>query len=491
MHITFVHTPMSTVSVPQRQDFWRNFDMQYHSTHPGLRSMKRVLWELPHWMHWLGGVLVQHGYTSMDVIDLYTVPGMVGSPTTIDEKSVQAALREHPADVYLFSPMTVNLPIALRVADVVKELYPRSATIFGGVAATPLHGLVAAHPAVDYVVTDRGEYALPALLDTIGRGDDVSTVGNLTYRTPDGEVRTSRLRYSAMSTAQIPFPKVDLFPPSAGENIRYLRQVYALGCPFKCSFCTIQTIGRKPDYFAVERVLDEIHAYRDRYGEHHNIYWGDETFTLHPKHTLTLLNALAAEGGISYDCQTRLNCLGDPKLLRALRISGCRWVEIGLETGLQDSHHVHKHHMKLDPIEETLKKLRDEGLAACAFTVNGFPEQTVDEMRRSIEWVCDLIDRDLLQASYLFGLVPYPGSDLYVTPEQYGMKILHHEFGLYHEDMYPVYETQHAQPDEIYEAFLDGVQWLGQAMSKRPYFGKAPLDVQRNSYGNFWKGAHV
>ncbi|MFJ6103674.1 B12-binding domain-containing radical SAM protein [Streptomyces sp. NPDC092359] len=482
---------MSTVSVPERQAFWRNFDIQYRSTHAELRPMKRVMWELPHWMHWLGGVLETHGYTSMDVLDLYTEPGAVGVAGSVDDSVVRAALREHPGDVYLFSPMTVNLPIALQIAHAVKDAFPRSVTVFGGIAATPLRRIVAADPSVDYVVTDRGEIALPALLDALRGPGEPDAVGHLTYRDRDGIVRSTGLRYPDLPVAELPFPKVDLFPRSTGEDLRYLRQVYALGCPYKCSFCTIQTIGRKAEYFAIDRVLAEIHAYRERYGEHHHLYWGDETFTLHPEHTLELLSALEAEGDIAYDCQTRLNCLGDPKVLRGLKASGCRWIEIGLETAGQDSHHLHKHHMKLDPTEETLKKIRDEGLAACAFTVNGFPEQTPDQMRRSVEWVCGLIEKDLLQASYLFGLVPYPGSALYQAPEQYGMKLLHHEYGLYHEDMPPVYETPHAKPDEIYEVFLEGVEWLGEAMGKRPHFGEPPAEEELGSYGNFWDGAHV
>lgn len=61
MRIAFVHTPMATVPVPERQGFWRHFDIQYHSAHPGLRHMQRSLWELPHWILWLGGVLDAHG----------------------------------------------------------------------------------------------------------------------------------------------------------------------------------------------------------------------------------------------------------------------------------------------------------------------------------------------------------------------------------------------------------------------------------------------
>ncbi len=36
-----------------------------------------------------------------------------------------------------------------------------------------------------------------------------------------------------------------------------------------------------------------------------------------------------------------------------------------LETASQDSHHTHKHHMNLDTTIETLKRVRDAGLATC------------------------------------------------------------------------------------------------------------------------------
>ncbi|GAA2359953.1 B12-binding domain-containing radical SAM protein [Dactylosporangium salmoneum] len=452
--------------------------------------MRRNMWELPHWMHWLGGVLLAHGHTDLGVVDLYSEPGAVGELGTLNSETVRASLRARPADVYLFSPMTVNLPFAYQIAEEVKALTPDAVVVFGGVAATPLAAEVALHPAVDYVVVERGEIALPELLRTLTRRGDPRAVGNLVFQARDGALVRTGFRYPDVPAREIPFPAVDLFDASAGQDIRYLRQVYALGCPYKCTFCTIQTIGRKPDYFPIDRVLREIRSYRERYGTHHNIYWGDETFTLHPEYTLQLLAALESEGDIHYDCQTRLNCLTDERVLRALAASGCRWVEIGLETGVQGSHEQHKHHMKLSPVEDVLQRMRDAGLAACAFTVNGFPDQTLDDMRRSVEWVCDLIDRDLLQASYLFGLVPYPGSAMFDDPARFGMTLLHHDYGRYHEDLPPVFATEHATPDQVYEVFLDSVGMLAQAMSKRPYFG-APAAVPEHGYGAFWAGAHV
>lgn len=487
MHIVFVHTPMATVPVPERQLFWKNFDVRYHAAHPGLRHMKNVLWELPHWMHWLGGVLLHCGHTSVEAIDLYASECTLDG---IDYARVEAAIRRSPADIYLMSPMTPNLPFALEIADVIKSKYPKSTVILGGVVATPLYRAIAAHQSVDFVIFDRGEYALPALINALQAGDGLEKVGQLAFQKSDGSIMVSNHRYPWMPVNEIPNPKVDLFDQSVGEDIRYLRQVYALGCPYKCSFCTIPTIGRKSDYFEIERVISEIHDYREHYGRHHFVYFGDETFTVNKDRTLEITAALRDDGTIGYDIQTRLNLLNDERILKALKESGCCWIEIGIETINQESQNQHKQNMKLSELEDTLSKVYDAGLPTCSFLVNGFPNQTIDDMKRSIDLTCSLIERNLLQASYLFGLVPYPGSDLYNHPEKYGMKILHKNFRFYHEEMLPVFESSFAKPDEIHQTFLDGVKQLGQAMGIQSSLLEIPPYPDGN-FGSFWDGSHV
>jgi radical SAM superfamily enzyme YgiQ (UPF0313 family) len=257
-----------------------------------------------------------------------------------------------------------------------------------------------------------------------------------------------------------------------GEKLRYIRQNYAIGCPFKCSFCTIQTIGRKPGYFPIERVLKEIEAYRNHYGKHHNIYFGDETFTLNKEKTLEICEALKAHGNITYDMQTRLMSLTNDAVMKALRESGCQWVEVGIETISQKSMHVHKQGTNLTSLEDTLKRLRDHNLPTCSFIVNGLPEQTPDQMRHSIDHVCELVAKNLLHATYFFGLVPYPGSLMYKNPEKYGLQIKTHDYRLYNEDTEPVYDTPQATSKEIYKVFSEGVEKLGQAMSSKPLLGE-------------------
>jgi hypothetical protein len=64
--IVFVHTPMATLKIDEREEYWRNFDRSYHACHPGLRHMHRNIWELPHWMTWLAGVLEARNYCNLD-----------------------------------------------------------------------------------------------------------------------------------------------------------------------------------------------------------------------------------------------------------------------------------------------------------------------------------------------------------------------------------------------------------------------------------------
>jgi len=487
LRVAFVQTPMATAVVPERQIFWRNFDIRYHAAHPGLRHMKKPLWELPHWIPWLAGSLVEEDFESIEAIDLtWCASGLA----TLDSASVLKHLARQPADVYLFSPMTPNLPLALGIADLVKQFNGESIIVFGGVVATPLYGHLAADPRVDYVVLGRGEIALPSLLNALKTNGDVSTVGNLVFKDPNGQVRETGWKYQQLASCDIPEPKIDIFPPETGECIRYLRQVHGLGCPYNCPFCTIQTIRQKQSFFPVERVLKEIHEYRSYYGQHHYIYFGDETFGLDKERTLELCRALQADGTISYDCQTRLKCLADADIRKGLSSSGCRWVEVGIETKSQSTQNIFKQRQNVATTEDILRRTRDDGLATCSFMVNGFPDQSLDDMKASVDWVCDLIQRDLLSASYFATLVPYPGSGLYNHPEKYGITIHHHEYELYNEDLPPVFDSQFASSEETFHVFQSGLTMIGQAMAGCASDSITPADTEM-AYGQFWSTLHI
>lgn len=487
IRIVFVQTPMASISVLERRDYWYRFDEIYKSFHPGLRPMRNSMWELPHWMTWLGGVLDSAGYRNLGVMDLLLTPCDLDQ---VDEAEVARRIADCPADIYLFSPMTPNLHFAAQIAGLIKTLMPESICVFGGVVATPIPEMLAALPGVDYVIHGRGEIPLVELLDQLTGEKDLDRVSNLCFRGKSGEVLSTPRRPVWVSPERLPFPRIDLFPADTGLDLRYLRVVHGLGCPYRCPMCTIQTIGTPTAYFPIPRVLAEIRGYKARYGMHHNIYFGDETFTTDRRRTLALCEALIQDEPIQYDCQTRLNLLTDATLLRAMERSGCRWVEVGIESIDQSTQNVFKQRMRLGSLRDTLSRVRDAGLATCAFLINGFPNQTLDDMRRSIDGVCELITKDLLCASYLFGLVPYPGSDLYRNPNEFGLIPHGLPFKFYNEDLPPVYDTPYAKSEQIYGVLLSGLRSLASAMRTRSRTNDL-AETESADCGTFWNGAHV
>lgn len=470
---------MPALRLPERGYYWTSFDRRYHAVHPGLPHMQDVLWELPHWIPWLAGVLETAGYNRLQAVELYSRPC---SLATIDFEYTREKLAQSPSDVFLFSPMTANLFYALQIAEVTRELFPKSTIIFGGVVASPLHQDLAAHPCVDYVCRGRGEYALPDLLRVLEGLSKLEDVGNFTYQSDDDRIVALPEKYPFMLPSKLPLPKVDIFPKSIGSSLRYIRQNYALGCPYTCAFCTIPTIGMKPYYFPVERVLREIDAYRAHYGRHHNVYFGDETFTLNAKRTFEICGALEKDGTVRFDCQSRIDCLKNKELLPALRRGGCAWLEIGLESFHQESLDLFKQRVQASVVRETLKACRDEGLPACSYIINGLPTQTIDDMRRSVDSVCELIAEGLLHATFFSNLVPYPGSPIFNDPNTYGITLRHKDFRYYNEDLAPVFDSKYATSDAMYEVFLWGLKQFGDAMRSKPVLGSAADDP---GYGRF------
>lgn len=188
----------------------------------------------------------------------------VWSDDRLDEFTAEPA-------IYLFSNYLWSHKDCIEVSRRVKERSPGSITIHGGPDTPKYEADAAAHleayPHVDVMVRGEGEAtaaeALSALVGALGPvPPDLSRladVAGLTYRSPDGPVRTAdRERIADVTVLPSPF-LTGLFDPFIAVPDLFVTIETNRGCPYGCTFCdwgsaTTSRIRK----FDIEQVLAEI-----------------------------------------------------------------------------------------------------------------------------------------------------------------------------------------------------------------------------------------
>ncbi|MDD4979714.1 MAG: radical SAM protein [Candidatus Omnitrophica bacterium] len=209
------------------------------------------------------------------------------------------------------------------------------------------HSSVLAVASGDYLLEKgsvllRKEKALDAILLDFTSSDIVSYLNNplqqlsTIIQRADGNIMDSdRVRQNGEFS--IPIPRHELF-----LNKRYTypfirKYPFATvltdyGCPFKCPFCVMASIGYK--YRPVDNVLSEI-SYLDRLGVK-EIYFADQTFGANRIRTLGLLNAMARQyPKLGWVCFSRVD-ITDEEMLKAMKEAGCHTIIYGIESGNKD-----------------------------------------------------------------------------------------------------------------------------------------------------------
>jgi len=251
-----------------------------------------------------------------------------------DDIEQEIALFLGPSEVPPFIGITTTTATyqgALRVAEVVKRLNRVAVVVLGGHHASAQADVVLSrHDCVDYVIRGEGEIALATLLRLY---PDVAEVPNLSYRQGSG------IRHNATAPL-LAQDQLDRLPATfRGRGLRsapgkfdHATYVSARGCPLKCAFCAVanERIRSK----SVDAVVDDLRVLISELG-YRRIAIEDNFFAHSPKRTLELcaaLSGLRRELQFSWDCQTRVESMRRPDIVRAMEAAGCEAAYLGIES---------------------------------------------------------------------------------------------------------------------------------------------------------------
>ena len=365
------------------------------------------------------------------------------------------------ADVFGFSTYTVTYQNTVALVKELRRRQPEAVFIAGGAHASALPN-EAAHD-FDFVVCGEGEHVFVDLLQRIEQGQG----GN------NHEI----LRAEPIQDLNaLPFPDVYKFGVADGYTRRLNGQpVISLdssrGCEYRCRFCNSRVSERgKWRMRSAQSVFTEV-AWHCGHGWK-SFRFNDDNFLADKNRTLQICDLLELLK-IEFRIFGRAQSL-DSETCQALARAGCRHIGVGIES-LSDSmlRRMCKG-TRVSQIRVGVRAAREAGIRVRGFFICGFPgesDRTVDE---SLEQLADLG----LDEAVVYPCIPYPGTDLFVHPQRYGITWIDPDTSKYvqmgvNRSAGFVMRTETFGPDEVrgwHARYIKAFQSLGIAWSSETEF---------------------
>lgn len=351
------------------------------------------------------------GYNSIKILDCIKEqlpPSKVGRAVEdLDPKIV---------GLQIFSSDFVSARASMEVA---KATVPRAVIIAGGphVSATGAR-VLDEMPALDYAFVGEAEVGLPLLVGHViaGKKIDFQDIPGLMWRDEKGSHANSRTYIKDLDN--LGFPAWDLMPPDSYPDApqgAFYRQfpiapiATSRGCPYSCAFCgSPVNMGKQLRFRTLPHVFAEMELLRSKYGvrEFHFI---DDMFNMSKKRVLDFCHTLESKNwNISYSFPNglRLNTL-DGEMLTAMKKTGAYAFTVGIESGSQRVLDLMNKRLTIDLIKEKVNLIHAVGLEPSGFFLLGFPGETKEEMRMTL----DLAKSLPLKRAHFSNFLPLPGTE--------------------------------------------------------------------------------
>ena len=331
------------------------------------------------------------------------------------------------------SASTQNMPAAGELCKRLKERAPNLKTILvgGHVAALPERTLL--EEKADFTCDGEGPHTILQLLQALTNKEmDLGKVGGLLYRNGDTIARSGPAPLVRDLDTEMPGIAWDLLPmPNYRAHNWHcfgdlVRQPYAsfyttLGCPFRCSFCCIQSPfktgeslmglkARTNSYrmWKSKTIIAEIDKLVTGYGVR-NIKIADELFVLNPKHVTDLCDLLIER---NYDLNiwayARVDTVKE-EMVDKLKRAGVNWLAFGIEAASERVRDDVEKGFDQSDIARTIGEVRAAGINVIGNFIFGLPEDNLSSMQATLDLALDLS----CEFANFYVAMAYPGSQLY------------------------------------------------------------------------------
>jgi len=184
----------------------------------------------------------------------------------------------------------------------------------------------------------------------------------------------------------------------------YIQILTARGCPFKCSFCNIPSIGsyRKR---SIESVINELKYIKNNLSFVNEIFIEDDTFPIDKKRTIALCKRIVEEKiNLKWSCNARVDT--DPEALMWMKKAGCRLTCVGFESPTTNALDGVIKKTSLKQQEDFMVNANEIGMKVNGCFILGLHGDTADTIQNTIEYSKKLMPN----TAQFYPHMVYPGT---------------------------------------------------------------------------------
>ena len=306
---------------------------------------------------------------------------------------------------------------ALSVAARIRRLDPGVALVFGGVHATLEAEQTMRHSLVDYAVRGEGEKTFLELLRMLSGESQTApdAILGLSHKN-DGRIIHNAPR-PASDLEEFPMVDYDLYGPGlTGKPLPYIS---SRGCPYHCRFCCSAALNRREGkrfmQLSIKRVAEDLKELVRKHAPS-EIRFMDDTFLLNESKIREFIAAYKQNGfHFPWTALSRCNVFDklDDSTVRSLAEINMRRLLFGVESGSQKILDYVSKQIRREQVIGTIEKLARAGLAADFTFMNGFPTETMQDVRESLRLGNDIRRISPRSTVTFFVFTPQPGAEIY------------------------------------------------------------------------------
>ncbi len=336
-----------------------------------------------------------------------------------------------------------------RVARVVRERFPGLPIVWGGWFPTVKPEMYFEGELADAVVLGQGELTFLEVAQALQAGEALEGVAGLALWR-DGELLHTPARAMVGFDALPPTPwqLLDFEPyrfrqlELAGDYARHRMPIpqrwkkarapvsfsfnSSYGCPCNCTFCCSPDVtGRRWKAIEGAVLADQLAELQARFG-FEAVRFHDANWSLDERRALAFCARLRENGTeLHWNATTEVETVVryEHSSLDELAESGCHFLWLGAETGTEAMQQRIRKNVPLDRVPEALQRLIDRRITTGCFWIIGFPHETLESMRATVQAAARLKHQFPGYASDLYPFRALPGTEDYQEAKGLGWRL--------------------------------------------------------------------